>query len=93
MAFGQRKFKIRVQRRDASKSKPQRISLVSQRRIVVNGKTVTAGAKADLTKPSQLRNIVAKPKVKPPTGKLKGAPGKKSKNLKAVKKWNKIKGR
>lgn len=67
MAFKPRKFKIRVQMRDASSRKPRRISLVSQRRIVVNGKVVRAGAQADLTKPSQLKNVVAKPKVRRPT--------------------------
>lgn len=85
MAFNQRKFKIRVQRRDASSKKPARISLVAQRRIVVNGKKVTAGAQADLTRPSQLRNVIAKPKVKlGPKKKIKGAPGS---GNKAISKW------
>lgn len=84
MAFNQRKFAIRVQRRDASRSKPQRISLVSQRRIVVNGKVVKAGAQADLTNPNQLRSIIAKPKLKaglPATGRR--VAGFNKKNLKA----------
>lgn len=64
-SFKARKFKIRFQLRERSSKKPQRISLVSQRRIVVNGKTVRAGQKVDLTsKNHQLKNVVAKPKIK-----------------------------
>ncbi|QNJ55315.1 hypothetical protein SEA_LITTLEFELLA_4 [Gordonia phage LittleFella] len=87
MAFSQRKFKIRVQMRDKSSKKPRRITLVSQRRIVVNGKVVKAGAQADLTKPSQLRNVVAKakPRRNPAGGKLKQTASLTKKNLKVGK--------
>lgn len=76
MAYGQRKFKIRVQRRDASSSKPRRISLVSQRRIVVNGHVVKAGQKTDLTKPqTALKSMISKPKIprNPAGGKLQAS--------------------
>lgn len=71
-SFKPRKFAIRVQMRDASSKKPRRISLVSQRRIMVNGKVVRPGAKADAAKPSQLKEVVtkAKPKRNAQGGKL-----------------------
>ncbi len=85
MAFNQRKFAIRLQRRDASKVKPARVSLVSQRRIVVNGKVVTAGAVADLRRPDQLKAMVQKPK---PVPDIKGAKVARAvPNLKVGKKW------
>ncbi|AWY06112.1 hypothetical protein PBI_SUZY_7 [Gordonia phage Suzy] len=86
MALKARKFKIRFQLRPRSSKKPQRISLVSQRRIVVNGKTVKAGQKVDLTdKKHQLKAIVAKPKAtKNPRG-AKQATIKAVRNVKAGK--------
>lgn len=61
MAFNQRKFKIRVQRFGRSKANPRgRVGLVSQRKIVVNGKTVRPGAKASQSGSGQLAKIVGK---------------------------------
>lgn len=61
MAFGQRKFKVRVQRWDKGK-KGSRVSLVSQRRITVAGRTVKAGVPVDFSKPAQLKQVISKPK-------------------------------
>ncbi|UVK63811.1 hypothetical protein SEA_LILYPAD_7 [Gordonia phage LilyPad] len=81
-----RKFKIRVQIRPKSSKKPQRISLVSQRRITVNGKVVKAGQKVELgNKKHQLKAIVAKPKLKRSTKGEKQATIKATRNLKAGK--------
>lgn len=62
-ALKARKFKFRLQIRPPSQSgKPRRVSLVAQRRIVKNGKIITAGAVVQ--GPGSLNVAISKPEVK-----------------------------
>lgn len=71
MAFGKPKFAIRVQMRDASSKKPRRVSLVSQRRITVNGAVVKPGAKTKSKGSGQIAKVIAKKKPAAKTAKVK----------------------
>lgn len=62
MAFGQKKFKFRLQIRPATKGKPRRVTLVAQRKIIARGKVINAGT--DVTQAGALKQIVAKPKTR-----------------------------
>lgn len=62
MAYGQKKFKFRLQIRPASKGKPRRVTLVAQRKIIARGKVINAGS--DVSQGGALKTIVAKAKVK-----------------------------
>ena len=62
MAFGQKKFKFRLQIRPATKGKPRRVTLVAQRKIIARGKVINAGT--DVTQAGALKQIVAKPRTR-----------------------------
>lgn len=81
-----RKFKIRTQRRDSSRTKPARVGLVTQRRIVVNGNVVTVGARAATGSSDSIKAMVATPKIRQIGEKQKKTT---NKNLKVGKKWPK----
>lgn len=61
MAFGAKKFRIRVQKFPAGKKRGARVGLVSEKRIKVNGQTVKPGQGQKATgSAGQLRSVVAK---------------------------------
>lgn len=83
-----RRYGFYLKVRQPSKSgKPRRVSLVAQRRIVKNGKIVTAGGAVQPGNPRALFTQVSKPKLKQIGTKLKGVGGNKVHNVKVGNKW------
>ena len=69
-----RKFRLRTQTFAATAKHGARIGLVSSRKLVSKGRSITSGMEASTGSTKNAKALVAKPKVTQQGRKLRGAP-------------------